>query len=172
MTHQSAYRDEIESAFFEARKLPVSERGTFLKNACHGNAELLDAVKELLDAESEPDSLLDSPLELSETFSAREWLNARGQPSGDIDCSRNSARAVSGWCTWRNKLPLRRKVALKIIKPGMDSQESSPVSKQNAKLGHDEPSEHGKRSRRRNDRLGPALLRHGTGGWSAPDPVL
>ena len=60
--------------------------------------------------------------------------------------------------------PVRRKVALKIIKPGMDTRAGHrPLRGRAAGAGADGPSQHRPGARRRRDRLRPAVLRHGTG---------
>ena len=60
--------------------------------------------------------------------------------------------------------PVRRKVALKVIKPGMDTPAGGrPVRGRAAGPGADGPPEHRQGARRRGDRRGPAVLRHGAG---------
>ncbi len=60
--------------------------------------------------------------------------------------------------------PVRRRVALKIIKPGMDTPPGDrPLRGRAAGAGADGSPEHRQGARRRRDRRGPALLRHGAG---------
>ena len=60
--------------------------------------------------------------------------------------------------------PVRRKVALKIIKPGMDTRPGHrPLRGRATGPGHDGPPQHRPRPRRRHHRLRPPLLRHGAG---------
>ena len=60
--------------------------------------------------------------------------------------------------------PVRRKVALKVIKPGMDTRAGHrPLRGRAASPGADGSPEHRPGARRRRDRLRPAVLRHGTG---------
>ena len=68
--------------------------------------------------------------------------------------------------------PVRRKVALKIIKPGMDTEQvDRPVRGRAAGPGLDGPPEHRQGARCRHDRHRPALLRHGAG-QGGPDHRL
>ena len=60
--------------------------------------------------------------------------------------------------------PVRRRVALKIIKPGMDTdQVDRPVRGRAPGPGPDGPPEHRQGARRRRHRHRPAVLRHGAG---------
>ena len=60
--------------------------------------------------------------------------------------------------------PVRRKVALKVIKPGMDTAPGHrPVRGRAPGPGDDGPSQHRQGPRRRRHRHRPALLRHGAG---------
>ena len=69
--------------------------------------------------------------------------------------------------------PVRRAVALKVIKPGMDSKAGArPVRGRAAGAGADGPPEHRQGARRRDHRQRPAVLRHGTGQGHADHRVL
>ena len=69
--------------------------------------------------------------------------------------------------------PVRRRVALKIIKPGMDTPAGHrPLRGRAAGAGDDGPPEHRQGPRRRRDRSGPALLRDGAGPGRADHRVL
>ena len=69
--------------------------------------------------------------------------------------------------------PVRRKVALKLIKAGMDSKSRpGPLRGRAAGAGHDGPPQHRQGARRRVDRIGPALLRHGVRQGRADHRVL
>ena len=69
--------------------------------------------------------------------------------------------------------PVRRKVALKLIKAGMDSQvRPGPVRGGAAGPGPDGPPQHRQGARRRRDRGRPALLRHGVRQGRADHAVL
>ena len=60
--------------------------------------------------------------------------------------------------------PVQRKVALKIIKPGMDTQAGDrPLRGRTAGAGHDGPPQHRQGARRRDHRCRPPVFRHGAG---------
>ena len=66
------------------------------------------------------------------------------------------------------KEPVERRVALKIIKPGMDTRQViARFEAEAAGPGHDGPSEHCQGARCGHDRQRPTLLRHGTGQWDS-----
>ena len=68
--------------------------------------------------------------------------------------------------------PVRRRVALKVIKLGMDTKSGHRALRGRAAgAGDDGPSEHRQGARRRRDGDGPALLRHGTGARRADHRV-
>ena len=69
--------------------------------------------------------------------------------------------------------PVRRKVALKIIKPGMDTRQVvARFEAERQALAHDGPPEHRQGLRRRRHRVGPPLLRHGAGPRHADHRLL
>ena len=85
--------------------------------------------------------------------------------SAPTSCWSRSARGAWASSTWPSRpQPVRRKVALKVIKPGMDTQAGRrPVRGRAAGPGDDGPPQHRQGPRRRHHRLGPPLLRHGAG---------
>ena len=69
--------------------------------------------------------------------------------------------------------PVRRKVALKVIKPGMDTRQVvARFEAERQALATHGPPEHRQGLRRRGDRLRPAVLRHGAGQGRADHRVL
>ena len=118
MNEEDIFSNAIE------KKTP-EERAAYLNEACAGQAELRAHVEALLDAHENPDSFLSSPV---------------GDPPQTIDYSpvNEGPGAVIGRYKLREQIgkggmgvvyvaeqekPVRRKVALKIIKPGMDTKE-------------------------------------------------
>ncbi len=69
--------------------------------------------------------------------------------------------------------PVRRKVALKIIKPGMDTKQVvARFEAERQALAHDGPSEHRPGVGRGSDRQRPTVFRDGTGARRADHRVL
>ena len=94
--------------------------------------------------------------------------------SAPTSCSSRSARAAWAPSAWPSRQqPVQRVVALKVIKPGMDSPPGArPLRGRAPGPGPDGPSEHRQGPRRRGDRARPALLRHGAGQGRAHHPLL
>ena len=108
--------------FNAAVKLPPAERPAFLDRACGTNHKLRDEVESLLHAHEAPDSFLRDPV---------------GRAVGDEPIAERAGTLI-----WPYKLleqigeggfgvvfmaeqiePIRRKVALKVLKPGMDTRQ-------------------------------------------------
>ena len=121
-----------KSLFLAAAERAVEERAAFLDRACAGEADLRRRVEQLLEAHDRPDSLPEAPPDAG--------------PTGD--CNADEGRAPAGPSESPGALigpykllqqlgeggmgavylaeqsqPVRRLVALKIIKPGMDSRQ-------------------------------------------------
>src|SRR5262245_49884969 len=117
----------VESIFFAALEKPPGERSAFLDEACGQDAELRRRVERLLAAQSQVAAFLEQP--------------AGAQPSADeptIDPRHPDGPGVvlagkyklleeigeggvgSVWMAQQTE-PVRRLVAVKLIKPGMDS---------------------------------------------------
>jgi len=115
-----------ESGIFKAAvKLPADQRVAYLDQACGANAELRSEVESLLRAHEAPGSF---PLDHT----------SRSQATGDYQPIRENVGTVIGPYKLMEKIgeggfglvfvaeqqqPVRRKVALKIVKPGMDSRD-------------------------------------------------
>ena len=99
---------------------------------------------------------------------------APARSSAPTSCCSRSAKAAWAWCSWPSR-PSRSSgpVALKIIKPGMDTRQViARFEAERQAAGADGPSEHRPRARRRHDRHRPALLRDGAGEGRADHRVL
>jgi serine/threonine protein kinase len=122
----------VESIFFAALQKPTpAERAAYLDEACGGDAELRRRVEWLLAAHPRAASFLE---EL-----AAEAFPTRGDPAAAPPTGPQSAEHTGDWVgpykllQWLGEggmgavylaeqtEPVRRKVAVKVIKPGMDS---------------------------------------------------
>jgi serine/threonine protein kinase/tetratricopeptide (TPR) repeat protein len=122
-----------ESLFHEALAKSPQERGAFLDAACAGQPELRAAVGALLAAHEQPGSLLDNPAVAGDTsdVAAGRWLNSAdakrltegpGTVIGPYKLLQQIGEGGMGVVYMaEQERPVRRKAALKIIKPGMDS---------------------------------------------------
>jgi len=110
--------------FTEALKLPVGERAAYLERACAGDAELRRKVEVLLEVSGEIGDFLEhSPQEAS--MEARSDAPVGEQPGDYIGRFKLLQQIGEGGCgvvfMAEQEEPVRRQVALKIIKPGMDT---------------------------------------------------
>jgi eukaryotic-like serine/threonine-protein kinase len=114
----------VRDVFLSAAELPDPERASYLDRACGPDAELRAAVERLLAAHAAPAGLLESP--------AANSLSLTGphtpQPdTGTILAGRYKLLEQIGeggmgsvWVAQQTE-PVKRTVAVKLIKPGMDS---------------------------------------------------
>ena len=109
-------------AFTEAVAKVPSERKAFLDSACEGDAVLRSRVEDLLRAHDELGGFLhDSP----NAVPTRGSASPGPQPSDWIDRYRLVEQIGEGGCgivfVAEQDEPIRRRVALKVIKPGTDT---------------------------------------------------
>jgi serine/threonine protein kinase/Flp pilus assembly protein TadD len=125
-----------KSIFLAALEQPGEQRGTFLNEACAGDADLRRRVERLLLAHDRPDSLPEAPAVPGPTqdSSPREG----GKPASGSAPLAEGPGTVLGpyklveeigeggmgavWLAQQHE-PVKRLVALKVIKPGMDSRQ-------------------------------------------------
>ena len=111
----------LEEVFSAARDLPALERAAFLERACGGDAELRRQADSLLAAHEQAGDFLDHTIPLS----APDFLIERtGTMIGRYKLLEKIGEGGFGVVYMAEQVePLQRKVALKIIKAGMDSKE-------------------------------------------------
>jgi eukaryotic-like serine/threonine-protein kinase len=114
----------VRDHFLAAAELPSAERAAYLTAHCGSDAELRAAVERLLAAHDQPASVLNQP-----AWSGPEQTAAdiRSEQSGTVIAGRYKLLEAIGeggmgtvWVAEQTQ-PVRRKVALKLIKTGMDS---------------------------------------------------
>ena len=107
---------EAEFLFSDALARPAAERGTFLARACGADVELLAQLVALMAAHNGPDTILDPPAPLALTHEEEQPRIGRYkllQKIGEGGCG-------VVWMAEQEE-PVRRRVALKVIKLGMDT---------------------------------------------------
>ncbi|MFV2070403.1 MAG: protein kinase, partial [Pirellulales bacterium] len=114
--------------FKTAVKLPPEERQAYLDKACGDNPALRQEVESLLRASDVDDSFLEKPAAdpnvLSPTVDLRPITETAGSRIGPYQLLQQIGEGGMGVVYLAEQLePVRRKVALKIIKPGMDSRQ-------------------------------------------------
>jgi serine/threonine protein kinase/Flp pilus assembly protein TadD len=129
LDHQRA-----KSVFLAALERAAEERRAFLDDACAGDAELRRRVDRLLQAHDRSDSLPQDPVAVSPTVDPAPQEGP--DSAGDRGASVERPGTVIGPYKLMEQIgeggmglvfvaeqtqPVRRKVALKVIKPGMDS---------------------------------------------------
>ena len=125
--------DHELTVFSAARHLPAGARAAYLDEACAGNATLRRRVEELLQANEEAGGFLQDPApgapRPAVALTAPDSLKstaAPGEKVGDrIGCYKLLQQIGEGGCgvvyMAEQEEPVRRHVALKIIKLGMDT---------------------------------------------------
>jgi serine/threonine protein kinase len=116
--------DRDVACFTEALSLPVNERIAYLDHACGSDSELRRRVEALLQAHDGVGDFLEKPPQRAELDPSLG--TAVGEKPGDrIGRYKLLQQIGEGGCgvvyMAEQETPVRRRVALKIIKPGMDS---------------------------------------------------
>jgi serine/threonine protein kinase/tetratricopeptide (TPR) repeat protein len=120
----AAAPSDAKSIFLAAAEMAPAERRAFLDRACGVNAALRDRVEALLQAHDEPGSLIDSaagplPRTLDEPITERP-----GTVIGPYKLLEQIGEGGFGVVFMAGQTePIRRKVALKVLKPGMDTKQ-------------------------------------------------
>jgi serine/threonine protein kinase len=112
MKRSSPHEEEI---FAAAMALPASERAGYLERACADNPELRAHVHNLLDAVDDAARFVREPANISQQ-------DAAGDRIGAYRLLEEIGEGGGGTVYRAEQLaPVKREVALKIIKPGMDT---------------------------------------------------
>jgi len=110
--------------FTEALELPVAERAAFLNRACAGNEGLRHKVEELLKFHERTGNFLEHAPKGSVVEAMREVPVVK-KPGDQIGRYKLLQQIGEGGCgvvfMAEQEEPVRRRVALKILKPGMDT---------------------------------------------------
>jgi len=119
----------IKSVFLSAVELPPEQRAAFLDEATAGDATLRRLVQAMLKAHDDPDSFLSQPaFEFAPTvdvpFTEPPLLEGTGTIIGPYKLLQQIGEGGMGTVFMAEQThPVQRLVALKIIKPGMDSRQ-------------------------------------------------
>src|SRR6185436_3471104 len=118
--NDSPNRDVV--VFAEALQLSAGERSDYLQRACGADKELRQRVERLLKAHDQAGDFLEQPA----PEAVPEVRTAVGEKPGDrIGRYKLLQQIGEGGCgvvyMAEQEEPVRRRVALKIIKPGMDT---------------------------------------------------
>ena len=106
---------------------PGAARRAFLDQACAGDPALRQRLEALLAAHDEPDELPPTDAPAVKATIKLDLPPSRGRSRGPdasaaTRCWRRSAKAAAAWSMWPSRRePVRRRVALKVIKLGMDT---------------------------------------------------
>src|SRR5262245_38067287 len=117
-------REREVEIFTEALELPIEERVAFLDRVCAGNQGLRRKIETLLRSNDRAGGFLKDHA----TFSigeAREKVSAGEKPGDQVGRYKLLHQIGEGGCgivfMAEQELPVRRRVALKVVKPGMDT---------------------------------------------------
>ena len=119
-------RPDPEVAIFAgARRLPAARRGAFLDQACAGDAALRDHIEELLQSSDEAGNFLENPAAVPPGEAVRIPPVPAEMPGDRIGRYKLLQQIGEGGCgvvyMAEQEEPVRRRVALKVIKLGMDT---------------------------------------------------
>src|SRR5882724_10871748 len=116
--------DHKMAVFTEALQLPAHERAAYLERACGDDPELRRAVEALLQEHSQVGDFLEKSPFAQRTKSNAETAGAE-KPGDCLGGYKLLQQIGEGGCgvvfMAEQSAPVHRKVALKIIKPGMDT---------------------------------------------------
>ena len=124
MTNQP---DRELAVFGVARRLPVGERAAYLDEACAGDAALRQRIEELLHAGDEAGDFLETPAAAGSGGTIRAPVTPANKPGDTIGRYKLLQQIGEGGCgvvyMAEQEEPVHRRVALKVIKLGMDTKQ-------------------------------------------------
>ena len=110
-----------EILFHQAIAQPAAERSAFLDAACGGDTALRQRIETLLRAHENPESFL-KPASLAATIEQPKITEQPGTVIGPYKLLQQIGEGGMGTVFMAEQThPVQRKVALKVIKPGMDT---------------------------------------------------
>ena len=115
-----------EATIFAAalEKADPAERAAYLAEACGDDARLRRRIEALLKAHAEPDEILDAPVQHNQTLDYASNTEKPGSMIGPYKLKEQIGEGGFGLVFVAEQTePVKRKVALKVIKPGMDSRQ-------------------------------------------------
>ncbi|MCP4709656.1 MAG: protein kinase, partial [Planctomycetes bacterium] len=121
----SAEHKDEEAIYYAVVEKPPSERSAYLKAACGGDTELLARIEGLLKVRDEAGDFLDAPvMEAHITLDDAPLLESPGTVIGRYKLLEKIGEGGMA-CVYmaEQKKPIKRKVAFKIIKLGMDTKQ-------------------------------------------------
>ena len=114
----------VRDLFLGAAEMPAMERDAFLADRCRDDPNLRAAVDRLLAAHEQPASILNRPSPGIPTSAFAPITEKPGAMIGPYKLMEQIGEGGFGLVfVAEQQEPVRRKVALKVIKPGMDSQQ-------------------------------------------------
>jgi WD40 repeat protein/tRNA A-37 threonylcarbamoyl transferase component Bud32 len=122
----SAHHEKVEALFNEALKLSAAERSAFLAGVCGSDAALHRQLEELLKADAEAGRFLPESPQQAATIELDHLEDSANEALGRmLGRYKLLERVGEGGCgvvyVAEQVEPVRRRVALKVIRPGMDS---------------------------------------------------
>ncbi|MFO0811354.1 MAG: serine/threonine-protein kinase [Gemmataceae bacterium] len=115
---------DVESIFFAAIQKPTpAERAAYLAEACGGDADLCARVERLLAAQPQVGSFLEQPAAGTGEYTP-DVADRCGERIGPYKLLQRLGEGGMGevWMAEQTE-PVKRRVALKLVKPGMDSRQ-------------------------------------------------
>src|SRR5689334_16944217 len=114
----------VRDLFLAAAELPAGDRTAYLSANASGDAELRAAVERLLAAHEQPAPILDRPAPGVPTAEYAPMAETVGTKIGLYKLMEQIGEGGFGLVFVAEQAePVRRKVALKVLKPGMDSRD-------------------------------------------------
>jgi eukaryotic-like serine/threonine-protein kinase len=124
---ESASPDRAEALFHGALQLPPEDRADYLTHACAGDTQLLAQVQALLHAHEAAQDFLEEPLRPSPNKTIALTVPLTEKPGDKIGRYKLLQQIGEGGCgvvyMAEQEEPVRRRVALKVIKVGMDTRQ-------------------------------------------------
>src|SRR5262245_1143106 len=115
---------QLEAIFAAALEKSAADRGAYLDAACSGDPDLRRHLEKMLVAESKASSFLHSPPSAVMIDSSSPLAEGPGSRIGPYKLLQQIGEGGFGVVFMaEQQVPVRRKVALKILKPGMDTRQ-------------------------------------------------